>query len=171
MRVSSVTSRCQVYVNAEGRRWCALSKYWLSIAVLTVYRWLIGTYTLTARHVCCVSVRSVCQCVWWLCLSEAQHMAMMRECHLCRVAGNTVWSYIGMHMWVPVAVWQVRLRTAIFVYFVFVYTCMIVIDLRPNCISRGAGSKPWQEAGGRIDFKNSRVYWSRHCWREGGMAQ
>ena len=45
--------------------------------------------------------------------------------HLCRVAGNTVWSC----MWVPVAVWQVRLRTAMLyfmLYFSLLFTCFSV---------------------------------------------
>jgi len=46
-------------------------------------------------------------------------LGLRQECHLCRVAGNTVWSC----MWVPVAVWQVRLRTAM-LYFSLVPVCL-----------------------------------------------
>ena len=48
-------------------------------------------------------------------------LGLRQECHLCWVAGNTVWSC----MWVPVAVWQVRLRTAM-LYFSLLFTCFSV---------------------------------------------
>ena len=65
------------------------------------------------------------------------------ECQLCRVACNTVYG-----MWVPVAVWQVRLRTAISVY---CYTLLLSLNLyRPDSLpdAQPAVSKHWRQITG-----------------------
>ena len=52
-------------------------------------------------------------CLYMVQLMPLHHNTPLSpECQLCRVACNTVCG-----MWVPIAVWQVRLRTAISVYY------------------------------------------------------